>query len=256
MNTITLEGSPNFRDLGGYRTTDGRAVRRGVLFRSGHLAQLTDPDVALLDRIGVRTVVDFRPHPEIEIFGADRIDGAIRRVSIPIGDHPDAPALYKAISAGDFTALHDLSEASRTMVRDHSGQFAELIHLVAQGGNLPLIFHCIGGKDRTGVASALILSLLGVPWETVRTDYLRSNEATRGVLEAQISRLSNGTIQVGDSSDENIEALRKFFILEGSYIDAVRDEIEDVAGSLDNYAEQWLRLSPDDITALRTTLLV
>jgi protein-tyrosine phosphatase len=256
MNTVTLEGSPNFRDLGGNRTTDGQVVRRGLLFRSGHLAQLTDSDLVTLGRLRITTVVDFRPDHEIEMFGADRIDGAIPRVSIPIGDHPDTPAFYESIKAGDFTTLHDLADASRTMIRENAAQFAELLHLLIESNNLPLIFHCIGGKDRTGVATALILSLLGVPWETVRSDYLQSNTATHGVLEKQISRLSNGTIPVGASTEENIAALRRFFVLDGAYIDAALTEIELLAGSVGNYASQWLDLSPKDIASLRRNLLI
>jgi len=255
MESITLEGSANFRDLGGYQTADGRTVRTGVVFRSGHLANLTDADVVRLDALGLKTVVDFRADHELEVFGHDRLNGSVDRVSIPIGNHKDHQDFYESIQAGDFTALHDLAQASRTMVRDNADDFAALLRLIAESDNLPLVFHCIGGKDRTGVAAALILSLLGVPWETVRTDYLRSNEALRGTLEEQISRLSDGKVPVGQTNDENLAALRKFFILEGSYIDAARDEIANIAGSFENYVAEWLQLSQDHIAAIRTNLL-
>lgn len=256
METITLKGSANFRDLGGYQTTDGRTVRTGVVFRSGHLANLTDADVVCLDALGLKTVVDFRADHELEVFGHDRLNGSVNRVSIPIGNHKDHQDFYESIRAGDFTALHDLAEASRTMVRDNADDFAALMRLLTESDNLPLVFHCIGGKDRTGVAAALILSLLGVRWETVRTDYLRSNEALRGTLEEQISRLSDGKVPVGQTNDENLAALRKFFILEGPYIDAARDEIANIAGSFENYVAEWLNLSQDHITAIRDNLLV
>ncbi len=255
MNTpqFTLEGSPNFRDLGGYVTSDGRIVRSGILFRSGHLAQLTDGDVARLDELGISTIVDFRPQHEIEIFGPDRIDGDIRKYSFPISDHDAGPDFYESIQAGDFSGLHDLAKASRKMIRDNAAEFGALLRLVGEGDNLPLIFHCIGGKDRTGVAAALILTLVGVPWDTVREDYLRSNKTLEGVLEEQISRLSGGKVPVGRSNDANIEALRRFFILDGANIDAARDEVMRISGSFENYAGReagplrsltWSRCAP------------
>lgn len=256
LPTISLEGSPNFRDLGGYRTADGKQVRTNVLFRSGHLAQLTDEDLAKLEQVGIRTVVDFRPDHEVDMFGRDRLNGSVELVSIPIGDHGHHQDFYDKIQAGDFTHLHDLENASRQMIGNNAKDFAGLLRLIAEGENLPLVFHCIGGKDRTGVAAALILTLVGVPWETVRDDYLRSNDATRGMLEEQIARLSGGKVPVGNSSEENIAALRRFFIVEPAYIDAAHEEIERVAGSFDRYVTEWLDLSAGDVAAIRRNLLV
>jgi protein-tyrosine phosphatase len=253
---VALVGAPNFRDLGGYRTTDGRAVRTGTLFRSGHLAHLTDGDLDLLGRIGIATVVDFRPDREVEMFGPDRLRDGTTYVSIPIGDGAHTPAAYEAVQAGDFTGLHDLAEASRTMIRENATEFRDLIHLIAEKDNLPLVFHCIGGKDRTGVASALILSILGIPWPTVRADYLLSNKMMQGVVEEQISRLSAGKLSAVEPTAQNLAALRRFFVLKGSYIDAAREESERLAGSFPNYVAQCIELSPGDIASLRANLLL
>jgi protein-tyrosine phosphatase len=141
------------------------------------------------------------------------------------------------------------------MIRDNAAEFGALIRLVAESDNLPLIFHCIGGKDRTGVAAALILTLVGVPWDAVREDYLRSNETLEGVLEEQISRLSGGKVPVGQSSDANVEALRRFFILDGANIDAARDEVLRLSGSFENYAVEKMGLSRSHLDSLRASLL-
>lgn len=254
--SIHLDGAPNFRDLGGYQTADGRMVRPGVLFRSGHLARLSDSDRSCLEALEIRTVVDFRREREVGIFGADALGHQVTEVPLPIPGHDDDDRVYESIRSGDFTALHDLSEASRMMVREAASQFGALLRLIAEGSNLPLVYHCIGGKDRTGVASALILTILGVPWQTVRTDYLRSNERLAGFLEEQIARLSARNTTAGDSNSESIAALRRFFVLDASYIDAARDEIQQLAGSFDAYVSDWLELSPAEIASLRGSLLV
>lgn len=254
--TLPLQGSPNFRDIGGYEAADGRRVRRNILFRSGHLAHLTDSDVMTLEQLGIRTVVDFRPDFDVDLFGEDRLPADVEQLSIPIGDHENHQDFYDKIKAGDFTHLADLAAASREMIGNNATDFGALLRLIAEREKLPLVFHCIGGKDRTGVATALILSLVGVPWEKVREDYLRSNEATKGMLEEQVSRLSAGKVPVGHSTEENIAALRRFFVLEPGYIDAALEEIERIAGSFDRYVTEWLGLSAEQVAAIRDNLLV
>lgn len=252
-----LEGSPNFRDLGGYHTADGLVVRSGKVFRSGHLARLTNADVARLTELGLATVVDFRPPTEREMFGEDRLPPHARYMSIPIGDSAMAPAMHEALKNGDYTELHDLGDANRKMVRDYQNEFGDLLRLIAESDSHPIVFHCIGGKDRTGLAAAFLLSALGVPWETIRKDYLHSNDRLVGAVEEQIAGLTGSpdTPAPPRPSKENLEALRRFFIVDASYIDAGRDEAERIAGSLDHYIRDHLGISAEHVVSLRESLL-
>jgi protein-tyrosine phosphatase len=253
-----IEGVRNFRDVGGYRTEDGHVVRTGLVFRSAHLANMTDRDIRTFERLGIRTVVDFRPDTEKELTGHDRMPHGIRYVSVPIGDPTLAPDVHRAMQQGDFTALHDLENGNRMLIRDFSAELGRTLRLISESEHLPLVFHCIGGKDRTGMTALLLLAILGVTTDQIQADYLKSNDAvapTAAAQEAFFNALVQRSGQNGELTDEQRDALRRFFILEGSYFDAAWDEIHQVAGSLESYVEHNLGLDADHIASLRCLLL-
>ena len=257
MSPITLEGAPNFRDLGGHMTADGQKVRSGLVFRSGHLANLTDDDLGRLAAAGLRTVIDFRPASEQEFTGFDRIPPDAAYEGIPIGEPSMAPHIKTALEEGDFTVLPDLSDANRILVGRFAPQIARMLQMTGDPENLPLVFHCIGGKDRTGIAAALLLTILGVPWEAVRDDYLRSNGHISGTIRDQDAFLDRVTERYTKSplDEENRAALRRFFVLESRYLEAAWDEIGRLAGSFDDYVKRYLGLSADTIAIIRNNLL-
>lgn len=172
---LPLEGGQNFRDLGGYRTRGGKTVRWGVLYRSGAMNGLTNNDYAYLEKIGIRTVCDFRST-------AERDAAPVRW---PGGQTPTVFADDYAMDMGgmDFRAAAswsaDDAKARMAGLYPHlldqfNGQYRRMFaQLLA--GNVPLAFNCSAGKDRTGVAAALVLTALDVPRETVIGDYLLSN---------------------------------------------------------------------------------
>ena len=251
-----LEGAPNFRDIGGYAAAGGFVVKHGLVFRSGHLAHLTDGDLDLLHSLGIKTVIDFRPRYEKEMTGHNRMPDQINYVPIPIGDPAMAPEVKRALVDGDFSFLPDLRDANRTLIRDFSIQLGAALQLIAEPDNLPLVFHCIGGKDRTGMAAALLLTLLGVPFSTVKDDYMKTNGRLErdADIDAVIDRLA--AERNWDSiPEEGRRALRRFFVLEEEYIEAAWDEIERVAGTFCGYAHRYLGLSDAKIQKMRSALL-
>lgn len=258
MTAKLIEGARNFRDLGGYTTTDGHVVRRGRVFRSAHLANLTDGDLETFRRLGIRTVVDFRPDTEKDLTGHNRLPDSVRYVTVPIGDVTLAPQVHRALQRGDFTALHNLEEGNRTLIREYGAELGQTLRMISEADNLPLVFHCIGGKDRTGMTALLLLAILGVPAGQIRADYLRSNDAVAPTAEAQEGFL-NALIRRGapdrEVTAEQRHALRRFFILEDGYFDAAWDEIHQIAGSVDAYAAEHLGLDKAAIASLRDLLL-
>lgn len=179
---VPLQGGSNFRDLGGYRTADGRRVRPGTVFRSAHLGGLTDADRAALGRLGVRTIVDLRgvneaaetPHAiagvDCRVVGAHIEPGVGARIRGAIDDG----------SADPHLVMRYMTDHYRDYPRRCAPGFRTLFATLSDGEHRPLVFHCTAGKDRTGFASALLLTLLGVPWETVLDDYLRTNDLWLG----------------------------------------------------------------------------
>ena len=172
---LPLEGGQNFRDLGGYPTEDHRHVRWGLLFRSGSLHGLTPADFAYLKTLGLRTEVDFRSTQE----------RAAEPSVWPAGEAPRilADDYDFAILGRHMTNLQDMTpdELQAKMVEMYplildqfNGQYRRLFEQLL-AGNAPLAFHCSAGRDRTGIAAALVLTALGVPRETVIQDYLLTN---------------------------------------------------------------------------------
>jgi len=165
-------GGRNFRTLVSGPTVDGFHVARSLVYRSGHLGQLTEDLRAELGGLGVRTVVTFQTQREIDILGDPLpalLPGAVRE-HIPIGDRwfqkggilPDDTS-----SQGQFYV---------TMVRDHADLWARFLRLFARRDCFPLLYHCTAGRDRTGVATVLLLETLKLPRAEIVTDYLISNQ--------------------------------------------------------------------------------
>ncbi|MHB8330204.1 MAG: tyrosine-protein phosphatase [Acidimicrobiales bacterium] len=176
---IALRGCCNFRDLGGYPTADGRRTCWRRLFRADGLAWLTDGDLEILTELGVRSVIDLRTPLEMETRGRfrDDVDGVAYH-HLPLTDTLPGE---EQVPAWDDTAF--VSSRYATMLRDGADTVTRAVTMLADADNLPAVFHCSVGKDRTGVLSAVVLGLLGVPDEVIVEDYALSASAMERILE-------------------------------------------------------------------------
>jgi protein-tyrosine phosphatase len=172
---IALEAVHNFRDLGGYRTADGRTTRWRTLYRADGLYRLTAADVDTVRALGLATVIDLRTPDELT-----------ERGRFPLDDHPAAyhhlPIIDVVWSAEEVASLSDDSSEVMLhlyldMFRRGEQELVQLLQILARPDVLPAVFHCAAGKDRTGVASAVILGVLGVPADIIVADYALSAEA-------------------------------------------------------------------------------
>ncbi|UCE03285.1 MAG: tyrosine-protein phosphatase [Candidatus Latescibacterota bacterium] len=259
---VPLTGQPNFRDLGGYRTADGRTVKWREVYRSGQLGQLTEEDVAALQKLELRTVVNFLLPDEIEKHGADRLPDHTLSVAQPINSERAATftrQVQQSIQTANFEAIPpELNpEFHRILLDDGKKQYAALLRAVSDPANRPLAFHCSHGVHRTGTATAILLSALGVPWETIRADYLLSNEYRDEEVEKQLRQVRKlAADKQGISPEEldmtNVEA---FYVLDGSYIDGALERAVETFGSLDGYIRNGLGLTDEEVERLRDQLL-
>ena len=184
---VQLEGSVNFRDLGGYQAVDGRRVKWGMVFRSDNLGRLTDRDVFFLQQMRIRLVCDFRTPAEIKKLPDRYPQGEYgKSVQLPIRHGESDPAnTFDRIKKGDIDWMTEefMIRGYIKNIENFAPLWAAFFKMLAESANRPLVFHCTGGKDRAGVAAALILLALGVPEETVIRDHGFSNLYIAAVLE-------------------------------------------------------------------------
>lgn len=172
------------RDLGGYPTQDGKRVKWGKLLRSGDLNELTVKDLQYLESIPLLTDIDFRSRAERENAPDKHPAGLKAYILLPI----DAGDLSE-VEITDATSVPKLmEEAYRTIIHKYRDEYKTFFRILAEEGRAPLLFHCSAGKDRTGIAAALILSALGVERSIILEDYLLSAECIKGKYDALIRR--------------------------------------------------------------------
>ena len=242
---LHLATAPNFRDVGGYRTADGRWVRMGLAYRSDQLDRLDDADLATLARLAPALVVDLRTDAERQR-GADRLPtGAEGLVENVLADSTTSGAGFLNVTSP--TAAADLLiTANRQFVAlgsarvAYRGLFARLA--TTPGG---VVYHCSAGKDRTGWASAVLLTALGVPRETVYADYLASN----GYLAAKNQAMFAHMPPAQAANIEPVMTVRR------AYLEAAFDEVDRRFGSFDTYLRDGLGLDAAAVARLKARFL-
>ncbi len=185
---VELEGCFNFRDLGSYATTDGRRMRGGRVFRSDGLQHLTATDLEKLrDELRLRTVIDLRSPVEVEENGCGAIAEQAEILPVPLFRQTRSQAEARS----EFKMPASMGELYFYMLTFAREPIVEVVRILADCES-PAVFHCAAGKDRTGVISAVLLSLLGVPEATIVADYAFSRQNIDRINE----RLnSSGTYQ-------------------------------------------------------------
>jgi len=249
---LPLEGATNFRDVGGYRSTDGRTVRWGRVFRSDALHLLTDDDVAALRDLGLATVFDLRRDVERERSPSVAHGEGVRTEVLAIGGAASQhPELVDQILAGELAAVDDAYMVNEylKMVDDHAADFGRLLSALAEPGALPALFHCTAGKDRTGVAAALLLLVLGVDLETVLDDYELSSEY-RG--RKRMAELAPALAEVG----VDVEAVRSLLSARRPVMEATLAHVVGEFTTVERYLVGPAGMDPATVEELRDLLLI
>jgi protein-tyrosine phosphatase len=253
-----LSGVLNFRDVGGLPTRDGRTVRYGRLYRSGHLARATAEDSAFLAALGLHTIFDFRNAADLRLDGPDVELAGVRHVNIPLSDPAEGASFWRMIRDGDIGQLRSLladgraaarmTHSYRTIITERTAEHSRVLHALAHD-SVPVLMHCAAGKDRAGLSVAVSLLAVGVEPEAIEADYVKSNEAHRRYPVRRSDRSAAGM------SPEVMELLSPLFDARAAYLDAAFDAIEKTWGSTDRYLSEGLGLAPETLDRLRTRLL-
>ena len=259
---IPFDGAVNFRELGGYRTQDGRMVRYGCFYRGGNLDALTgEADRKKLGELKLKMVLDLRSNGESEMHPDPVLDGVkqVRKSAIFFPDGSEVDFSPKGI--GKLEAI--MKEMEKKFGKEMA--FAQLYKIMPFGNpafqelfraleedDIPILFHCSAGKDRTGIAALLILLALGVDRETALDDYMLTNVCRKELIDKALEK----------QADEIAKdpAMKDFIIsMEGvsrRIAEAAIDAIEERYGNYERYFEAEFGLNPMRLMALREKYLV
>jgi protein-tyrosine phosphatase len=242
---LVLEGAYNFRDLGGFATQDGKRTRWGRIFRSDALNALTPADYERLNSIGISLVCDLRTREERRTSPTDWAEASPMFLWAPVSENSAGKPLN-----GEFTSKlqsRDISvEEGRnafeqfytSLVLDSAAKFGTVLRSIASASG-PAMFHCQGGRDRTGVTAALLLEILGVPRQTILDDYVHSAV----YLDERAPTPETGRY--------NAEIIK----LQPRYIEAIFRAVSSKYGSFDRYRRSALQVTDADVARLKARLL-
>ncbi|WP_320783373.1 tyrosine-protein phosphatase [Streptomyces sp. CRN 30] len=253
-----LAGVRNFRDVGGLPATDGRRVRFGVLYRSGHLAHATAEDAVFLSGLGLHTVFDFRNAADQKLEGPDVTLPGTRNVNLPLSDPADGAEFWRMVRDGDLDQLREILSdgrgaarmiaSYRSIVTDRTAEHSRVLHALAED-SVPALMHCAAGKDRAGLSIAVTLLAVGVERDAIVEDYLKSNEKHRRY------KVRRGGSAESAYSPEVMELLSPLFDARAEYLQAAFETVEKTWGGVDAYLERGLGIAPATRDRLRDRLL-
>jgi len=244
----------NFRDVGGVTTADGRMFRAGVLFRSAELSRLSPSDQAKLRDFNFKLICDLRSPKESNKHPL-RV-GGIRVTNISLHD----PVVYDGNRRRIIGFLFGRSggDRFRAFVREYyhhlaferSAPIREAMTLLARENSLPALIHCQAGKDRTGWLAALIQLLVGVPYETVRDDYLLTND----YYESRFDRFIR-VLRIMTLFQVPAERIRLILTTHPESLDEVHGRIVEEYGSVAEYLAEACGIERDILSRLKGQLL-
>ena len=244
---LPFTGAHNFRDLGGYKTSDGKTVKWGKVYRSDNLHSLTDEDVKYMERLNIKSVVDFRSDEERNE-EPDRLTPDMTPILLPIKFEPEGVTenLTRDLTFGNLDSSNLLRDFNIILVKEFTEEYREFFRHIVDNGGEPFLLHCTAGKDRAGFGSAMILTVLGVPREKIIEDYLLTNTYVSDHVDRKLLETELKTFFRADSDN-----LRKINFVEERYIQAAFDTIDSHWGGMDQYISEGLNLTEEDINKIK-----
>jgi protein-tyrosine phosphatase len=247
---LPLEGTSNFRDLGGYRTAEGGRTRWGLVFRSDAPHRLTSTDLAAVSRLGLRVVYDLRREEE-RSRAPSALPGDVRRELLTIGGTAaKTKEITDLIAAGQLAAVPDdfLVRVYQVLAQSGAQAFGRLLTGLAEPGGLPALFHCTAGKDRTGMSAALLLSALGVDEATVLDDYELS---ATFYTERQMAKLRPRLADAGI----DVERYRAVFAAPRHAMATLLATLRERHGTIEGYLLEQAGVTHQTLSVLRARLV-
>ena len=281
-----LIASANLRDLGGLATIDGQRVRAGRLFRSGHLSELDRAEAAILGGLGLRTIIDLRRPSEVADFPTPDLDG-VDRLWMSVSPEDSEFAVAANLLFGEQPERVDTAEDSgfavaanllfgnqpeqvdiatmlegyfRNTVTNRLDGYRPVFEAATDPDRQPLLFHCMGGKDRTGFVAGVLLRLLGVGQEEVMADYLLTNEIlgdrmARRADQARQRIAQRSGVEPDQVDERHLEGVRAMLYTRPSFLQASFDAVTDKFGTWETFRRDGLGIDDARFSAFLDAVL-
>lgn len=261
LRYVDLEGTYNFRDIGGYKTASGKTVKYGKIYRSDALSNLTKEDIEKFKELNINTIIDYRSEKEIVENPNVFIEG-VKTFNL------DPKADVAALASSEFeegTNLDDMSnnltpEFVKKLMTQQNVQFVinddsikafkNMFDVILDDSTTASVQHCRGGKDRTGFGIALILFALGVDEETILEDYMLTNHYKKDKNETSLAELLEET-----NNEDIVKAVRFFKEAQLSFIEAAFKTINEMYDNPLNYLKTVIGLTEEDFEKLHNMYL-
>lgn len=244
-NPVKIKKVNNFRTLGNIKNSEGKTLKKGKFYRSGNLYKLKNSSFKELDKLGIKEIIDLRNAKEISDKPDNLPDNIIYKKYSAFQDQGDQLSqAKKLVLKGKVNAL-DADKRMLDFYREYVTENPETIKKIITEileSNQPVLYHCTAGKDRTGIITALILTILKFDKDTIYNDYLLSNNFRKGLVEKRLN-FANNLHFIYPKMD--LKVLEKLSWIESDYLDASFDEINKKYGSIDIYIQQVLGISDD-----------
>lgn len=257
--SLGIASIPNLRDMGGYKTSSGAIVSRGMVYRSNQPFNINAGDMLLLEKLKLKNVLDLRTAAEKNA-GPDQLPAGVNYVWLDVlADVPasgpanltnllsDPKQANAELGDGKVEALFKQAYRDCISLPSAKAAYRKLFLSLGDKDQLPALFHCASGKDRTGWAAAALLTLLGVPKEVVIEDYMRSNDYILPMSDTLIQKF----VAAGGSPSIPVA----IFGVKEEYLNAAFEEMQTKYGSIENYFSEALGITTEQQTALRNLYL-
>lgn len=257
---IDLDNADNVRELGGYQTMDGHHIKWHKLLRSGSLGFINDREVQFLEDYGVRYDVDLRSAQEVKDV-KDLVDGSkLHYIFDPVfnedrtDNSQDPEEFHQLVEEHPEYGMQHMEEVYRQMITQAPCRkaFNELFMVLLENkiDGQSVLFHCTAGKDRTGMSAVFILAALGVDMETIRKDYILTNDVVKDVIERKVQE-----VRTAGFSEHAANNLKTLYSVNMVFLDAALEEITKHYGNMQNFLHDGLDLTDEDIDKLKTYYL-
>ncbi|MFS0816287.1 tyrosine-protein phosphatase [Lysinibacillus sp. 1P01SD] len=255
-NSVQFDGLYNFRDIGGFKTNEGRRMKKGILFRSDELSRLTQNDIEVFDQLKIKLICDLRTEQEQKSKPSKlNSENGVQVINISIQDKSQEFTHFEffkflVCKSNSIKFEQLMKDMYHSMAFINNSKINEIITLLSQQNNIPALIHCTGGKDCTGFISAIIQLLVGVPYKIVMEEYLFSND----LIAPKMKKIEK-MIKWMSLFQLSTERVKPILEVRQEYLEDVYNEIIIQYGDIETYLCKACKIQKRSLSDLKNLLL-